>query len=115
VVRAFSRDTNRCPWARYVEQRNKKAARCAVPQHGVELGFGDSEPFRCQLTLSAGDWWVWCSPDVVDGVVPHLALDFSGATDVWILGEDGVDRSTVTDDFCAGELAAWAGTDNDVQ
>jgi hypothetical protein len=25
-----------------------KAASCAVPQHGVELGFGDSEPIRCQ-------------------------------------------------------------------
>jgi hypothetical protein len=24
---------------------------------------------------AAGDWWAWCSPDTVDGVVAHLALE----------------------------------------
>jgi hypothetical protein len=33
------------------------AASCAVQQHCVELGFGNSEPVRCQSTWSAGDWW----------------------------------------------------------
>jgi hypothetical protein len=31
------------------------AASCAVPQHGVELRFGDSEPIQCQSPWSGGD------------------------------------------------------------
>jgi hypothetical protein len=76
-------------------------ASCAVPQHGVELGFGDSESVRCQWTWSAGDWWAWCSPDVVDGAVAHLALDTCGANEVRKFGEKGVARSTANDDFDA--------------
>jgi hypothetical protein len=78
-------------------------ASCAVPQHGVELSFGYGELVRCQ-SWSAGNWWAWCSPDVVDGVVAHLALDTRGANEVWKLLEEHVDRSTVTDDFYAGDL-----------
>jgi hypothetical protein len=33
------------------------ASSCAVPQHGVELGFGDSQLIRCQSPWSAGDRW----------------------------------------------------------
>jgi hypothetical protein len=81
----------------------------------VELGFGDGKPVRCQSPWSAGDWWAWCSPDVVDGV---------GRTSRWTSVErmrsgnleKSVDRRRATDDFHAGvcELAAWAGADNDV-
>jgi hypothetical protein len=38
---------------------------------------------------------------VVDGVVAHLALDSSGASEVRKLGQQGIDRSTATDDFHA--------------
>jgi hypothetical protein len=44
-------------------------ASCAIPQHGVEFRFGNSESVRCQSTWSAGDWWAWCSSDMVGGVV----------------------------------------------
>jgi hypothetical protein len=37
--------------------------------HGFKLGFGDGEPVRWQSTWLAGDWWAWCSLDVVDGIV----------------------------------------------
>jgi hypothetical protein len=48
------------------------AASCAILQHGVELGFGDSEPIWCQLLWLAGDWWARYSPDVVDSIMPDL-------------------------------------------
>jgi hypothetical protein len=67
----------------------------------LALGFGDGEPVRCQSPWSTGDWWSWCSPDVVDGVVAHLALDTRGANEVWKLGEKCVDRRTAADDFHA--------------
>jgi hypothetical protein len=38
-----------------------------------------------------GDWWAWCSADVVDAVVTHLALNCSGASEVRKLGENAVD------------------------
>jgi hypothetical protein len=59
----------------------------AVPQHGVEFGFSDSEPVWCQSTWPAGDWWAWCSPDVVDSAVAYLALDSGGAREVRERGE----------------------------
>jgi hypothetical protein len=92
------------------------AASCCVSQHGVELGFGDGEPVRCQAPWSASDWWTWCSPDVVDGVATRLALDTSGANEVWKLGEKGFDRRTATDDFHAGGLrtGSLGRADNDV-
>jgi hypothetical protein len=34
-------------------------------QHGVELGFGDSDLVRYQSTWSTGDWWASYSPDVM--------------------------------------------------
>jgi hypothetical protein len=81
-----------------------RAASCTVPQHGVELDFGDSELIQCQLTWLTGDWWVWCSPDVVDGVVAYLALETRRANEVRTFREEGVDRSTATGDFDAGDL-----------
>jgi hypothetical protein len=33
------------------------------------------------------DWWAWSGTDVVDGLVTHLALDYSGASEVWKLGK----------------------------
>jgi hypothetical protein len=79
-------------------------ASCAVPQHGVELGFDDGEPVRCKSPWPAGDWWAWRSPDVVNSVVAHLALDARGANEVWNLGEKCVHQRTATDYFHAGGL-----------
>jgi hypothetical protein len=81
-----------------------EAASCADPQHGVELGFGDGEPVWSKPPWTAGDWWTWCSPDVVDGAVAHLAQDTRGSNEVWKLGENSVDRRTATDDFHTGGL-----------
>jgi hypothetical protein len=53
-----------------------------------------------------GDWWAWCSPDVVDGDVEHFALDYSGASEVRKLGKEAGDRSTATDDLRWGS-ASW--------
>jgi hypothetical protein len=52
-----------------------RAASCAILQHGVELGFGDSEPIQCQLQWSAGDQWARYSPDVVDSIMADFVLD----------------------------------------
>jgi hypothetical protein len=41
---------------------------------------------------------------VVGSVVAHLALDTRGASKVWKLGKECVDRSTSTDDYHAGDL-----------
>jgi hypothetical protein len=40
------------------------------------------------------------------GVVVHFLLNSSGASEVWKLGEEGVDRCTATDDFDAGDKKA---------
>jgi hypothetical protein len=45
------------------------AASCAVPHHGVEVSFGDSESVWRQSPWSEGDRWAWCSLDVMDGIV----------------------------------------------
>jgi hypothetical protein len=37
-----------------------RAASCAILQHGVKLGFGDSEPIQCQSPWLAGDRWARC-------------------------------------------------------
>jgi hypothetical protein len=78
------------------------AASCAILQHGVEFGLGNSEPVRCEATWSAGDWWARCGPDVVDRVVAHFMLKTSGTCEGWELGEEGVDWSAATDDFHPG-------------
>jgi hypothetical protein len=70
--------------------KNVPSGELCVP-HGFELSFGDSESFRFQSTWSAGDWWTWCSPDVVDGFVMHLVLDSDWANEVRKLGEEAVD------------------------
>jgi hypothetical protein len=56
---------------------------------------------------SSGDRWDWYSPDVMDGVVAHFALDSGGASDVREFGEKVVDRCTATDGLDAG--GQWAG------
>jgi hypothetical protein len=71
--------------------KNSWSGELCHPQHGVELGFGDSEPVRCQSAWSGDEWWVFCSPNVMDGVVTYLALDFGGAREVWKLGVNAVD------------------------
>jgi hypothetical protein len=75
------------------------AASCAIPQHGVELGFGDFEPVKGEATWSAVDRRARCSPNVVDSVVANVSLNPSGTSKVRKLGKKSVDRSTSTDDF----------------
>jgi hypothetical protein len=41
---------------KYGGPRTLRAASCAIPQHGVEMGFGDSEQVRCESTSSVADW-----------------------------------------------------------
>jgi hypothetical protein len=55
---------------------------------------------------SASDWWAWCSLDVVDGILKHLALGTRGANEVRKFGEEGVDRSNAIDDMTLGS-ANW--------
>jgi hypothetical protein len=74
-----------------------------VAYYVVELGFGDFELVRGEATWSTGDRWALCSPNVVDHVVTNFSLTSSGATKVWILGKESVDRCTDTDDFDAGD------------
>jgi hypothetical protein len=59
---------------------------CAVPQHGVEFGFGDREPVRCQSPWSAGDRWAHYRPDVMDSAVADFALDSDWASEVRKIG-----------------------------
>lgn len=61
---------------------------CAVLEHGVELGFGDREPVWCP----ASDRWAWYSPGVMESDVPPVMVMRLGIS----------------------ELAAWGGTDNEV-
>jgi hypothetical protein len=75
----------------------------AIAQHGIKFHFGNSEPVLCWSTWVAGDWWTCCSADVVDSVVTHLALNSSGASEVWKLGENAVDWCTDIDDFDTGD------------
>jgi hypothetical protein len=82
-------------------------ASCAILQHGVDLGFGDSEPIRCQSSWSAGDrivlWrtsrWTLAGRVRSGNSARMLAIGVSPVT-VLTLG--------------TSELAAWAGSDNDV-
>jgi hypothetical protein len=74
-------------------------------QHGVELGFGDSEPIRCQSPWSAGDRWGSYSPDVVDRIMADFALDSGWAREVRKFGES-VDRCATSDDLDAGAQRA---------
>jgi hypothetical protein len=92
------------------------AAGCAVPQHGVILGFGNGQVVRCQSPQSAGNRWARSSPDVVGSVVADFALNSSCASEVRELGEVAIDRFAASDGFNAGisALALWAGTDRDV-
>jgi hypothetical protein len=53
------------------------------------------------VDVSAGEWWKWCSPDVVDGVMAHFSLYSSGASEVQKLGAEDVYRCTTTNDFDA--------------
>jgi hypothetical protein len=76
--------------------------RRAVPS--LNMALNSALAMASQSPCSAGDWWAWCSPDVVGSVVAHLALDTSGANKVWKLGEKCIDRRTATDDFHAGGL-----------
>jgi hypothetical protein len=82
------------------------AASCAILQHGVELGFGDSEPIRCQSPWLAGDRWAGCSPDVVDSIMADFALDSGWASEVREFGEDAVDRCAASDGLDAGDQRA---------
>ena len=59
----------------------------AVPYHGVDFGFGDSECVRCQSPGSAVDWRARYSPDVNHSVVAHFTLGCSWAGEVRELGE----------------------------
>jgi hypothetical protein len=58
--------------------RTLGTASSAVQQHGVNLGFGDSELVRCQWPWWAGDRWARYMPDSLDGALAHFALDFGG-------------------------------------
>jgi hypothetical protein len=51
---------------------------------------------------------------VVKGVVTHLALNLSGAVEVWKLGENVVDWCTGAVTLRIRELVAWAGAEKDV-
>jgi hypothetical protein len=44
---------------------------------------------------------VWYSPDMMKGVVVHLALYSSGVSEVCELGKESVDRCATTDDLDA--------------
>jgi hypothetical protein len=89
------------------------AASCAVPQHGIELGFDDSEPVWCQSPWSAGDRWARYSPDVVDAVVAYLALDSGWADEVREICEEAVDGCAYfTLGMCV--LGVLVGTGNEV-
>jgi hypothetical protein len=83
-----------------------EAATCVVPQHGVELGFGDRQPIRCQSPWSAGDQWARYIPDVVDSIIADFALDSGWASEVREFGEDAVDRCTTNDGADAGDQSA---------
>jgi hypothetical protein len=89
---------------------------CAVPQHCVELGFGDGEAIQCQSPRLAGDR---CSPDVMDHVMADFVLDSGWASEVQEFGEEAVYRCAVSDglntgDQCVGVLG-WYGRRDSVQ
>jgi hypothetical protein len=79
------------------------AASSAVLQHGVELGFGDSEPIRYQWPWSAGDRWPRCSQDVVDSMMADFALDSGWPCEVREFGENADDRCAVSDGLDSGD------------
>jgi hypothetical protein len=79
------------------------AASCAVPQHGVELGFGDSETIWCQSPWSAGDQWARYSPDVVDSIMADFALAFGWVSEVWEFSEEAVNRCATSDGLDTGD------------
>jgi hypothetical protein len=83
--------------------RTLEAASCAVLQHGVELGYGDSEPIWCQSPWSAGDRWPRCSPDVVDSIMADFAPDSGWPCEVREFDEDAVDRCDVSDGLDVGD------------
>jgi hypothetical protein len=69
----------------YMKCRGPRAlgvASCAIPQQGVEFRFGNSETVGCESTWSASDCRTWCSVDVVDGVLMHLALISGGTSEI---------------------------------
>jgi hypothetical protein len=79
-------------------------AGCTSPQHGVELGFGDSEQVRCQSPRSAGGGWAWYRPDMVNSAVAHFTLDSGWAGELRELSEEAVDRSAASDCLHAWDL-----------
>jgi hypothetical protein len=102
-----------------VERRRPRtlgAASCAVPQHGVELGFGDSEPIRCQSPWSAGDRWARYSPDVVDSIMRTSRWTAAGR----VRSGNSARRLSISVPplmvltLGISALAAWANTDSDM-
>jgi hypothetical protein len=82
------------------------AASCAILQHGVELGFNDSEPIRCQSPWSASDRWARYSPDVIDSIMADFAMDSGWAGEVREFGDVAVDRCAPSDGLDAGDRRA---------
>jgi hypothetical protein len=78
-------------------------ARCTILQHGVEIGFGESEPIRCQSRWPACEPWPSCSPDVVYSIMADFALDSGWGGEVREFGKDAVDRCAVSDVLDAGD------------
>jgi hypothetical protein len=107
------RDANRCPsWAPYVEQRistfqSGEMCRPATWRR-TRLWRQRAGP----VPVDVIGRWACCSPDVVDGVVAHLALDTRGANVVRKFGDEGADRSTAADNVDAGDLRGVVGSCN---
>jgi hypothetical protein len=74
---------------------------CAVSQHGIKLGFGDSWSDRRQSSWSANHLWAWYSTDVVEGVVAHRD-ELREPSEVQEFGEEAVDQCAATDGLDAG-------------
>jgi hypothetical protein len=76
----------------------------AFSQHGVELGFGDGEPVRCQSPWSACDEWAWYSSDVVNDAVAYFAPDSGRLGQVRELVEEAVARIAASNGLYAWDL-----------
>jgi hypothetical protein len=86
-----------------VESRRPRilgGASCAVPQRGVELGFGYNEPIRCQPPCSAGDRWSRYSSDMMESIMADFALD---ASEFREFGEEAVDRCAASGCLHSGD------------
>jgi hypothetical protein len=82
------------------------AASCAVPQYGVESGFGDCKSIRCQSPWSAGDRWASYSPDVVDSIMADFSLDSGLASQFREFCEEAFDRCAASDGLYPGDQRA---------